>query len=125
MGRKAPCSPLASQTGEVHREQGYAAASNTRSLRGNFPMSALFGILQLDKGAPNGYAQIPGLLQSWLQDAGGFAAVGTGRVSALRDFHPHRQVAVRKAPRAGVAVDAPDGGDFTRLLCDLLCHADT
>jgi ABC-type transport system involved in multi-copper enzyme maturation permease subunit len=38
--------------------------------------SALFGILQLDKGEPAGYANIPGLLQAWLQDAGGFAMVG-------------------------------------------------
>ncbi|QJW98812.1 hypothetical protein [Frigoriglobus tundricola] len=38
--------------------------------------SALFGILQLDQGEPFGYAQVPGLLQAWLQDAGGFAAVG-------------------------------------------------
>ncbi|MBY0458729.1 MAG: ABC transporter permease, partial [Gemmataceae bacterium] len=38
--------------------------------------SALFGILQLDRGDPWGYAQVSGLAQSWLQDAGGFAAVG-------------------------------------------------
>ncbi len=38
--------------------------------------SALFGILQLEKGEPYGYAQIPGMVQSWLQDAGGFAIVG-------------------------------------------------
>ncbi|MBP3960400.1 hypothetical protein J8F10_34675 [Gemmata sp. G18] len=38
--------------------------------------SALFGILQLDRGDPYGYAQVAGLLQAWLQDAGGFAAVG-------------------------------------------------
>jgi ABC-type transport system involved in multi-copper enzyme maturation permease subunit len=38
--------------------------------------SALLGILQLDRGEPWGYAQLPGLAQSWLQDAGGFAAVG-------------------------------------------------
>jgi hypothetical protein len=38
--------------------------------------SALLGILQLDRGEPWGYAQFPGLLQAWLQDAGGFAAVG-------------------------------------------------
>ncbi len=38
--------------------------------------SALFGILQLDRGDPYGYAQVPGLVQAWLQDAGGFAAVG-------------------------------------------------
>ena len=38
--------------------------------------SSLFGILQLDRGDPYGYAQILGLLQAWLQDAGGFAAVG-------------------------------------------------
>jgi hypothetical protein len=37
---------------------------------------ALFGILQLDRGDPWGYAQVPGLVQAWLQDAGGFAAVG-------------------------------------------------
>lgn len=37
---------------------------------------ALFGILQLDRGDPWGYAQVPGLVQSWLQDAGGFAAAG-------------------------------------------------
>ncbi len=38
--------------------------------------SALFGILQLDRGDPWGYAQLLGLAQAWLQDAGGFAAVG-------------------------------------------------
>jgi hypothetical protein len=38
--------------------------------------SALFGILQLDKGEPLGYAHIAGLIQSWFQDAGGFAMVG-------------------------------------------------
>lgn len=37
---------------------------------------ALFGILQLDKGEPAGYANIIGLVQAWLQDAGGFAMVG-------------------------------------------------
>ncbi len=38
--------------------------------------SALFGILQLDKGEPAGYRNITGLIQAWLQDAGGFAMVG-------------------------------------------------
>jgi hypothetical protein len=38
--------------------------------------SALFGILQLDRGEPLGYANMAGLLQAWLQDAGGFAMVG-------------------------------------------------
>jgi len=38
--------------------------------------SALFGILQLDHGEPLGYTHIGGLVQSWLQDAGGFAMVG-------------------------------------------------
>ena len=38
--------------------------------------SALFGILHLDRGDPFGYAQIGGLVQSWLQDAGGFAMIG-------------------------------------------------
>ncbi len=38
--------------------------------------SALFGILQLDRGEPLGFASIPGLVQAWLQDAGGFAMVG-------------------------------------------------
>src|SRR6186713_1094425 len=37
---------------------------------------ALFGILQLDRGDPLGYANVTGLVQAWLQDAGGFAAVG-------------------------------------------------
>jgi hypothetical protein len=37
---------------------------------------ALFGILQLDRGEPWGYAHIPGLIQSFLQSAGGFAMVG-------------------------------------------------
>ncbi len=37
---------------------------------------ALFGILQLDRGEPYGFSQMPGLVQAWLQDAGGFAAVG-------------------------------------------------
>ena len=39
-------------------------------------MSAPFGILQLDRGEPLGYANVAGLVQAWLQDAGGFAAVG-------------------------------------------------
>jgi hypothetical protein len=38
--------------------------------------SALFAILQLDRGNPHGYSHLPGLLQAWLQDAGGFAALG-------------------------------------------------
>ncbi len=38
--------------------------------------SALFGILQLDRGEPWGYAELPGLMQAWLQDGGGFAALG-------------------------------------------------
>ncbi|MBN9122663.1 MAG: ABC transporter permease [Planctomycetes bacterium] len=38
--------------------------------------SALLGILQLDRGEPHGYGQVAGLVQAWLQDAGGFAAVG-------------------------------------------------
>ncbi len=38
--------------------------------------AALFGILQLDKGEPAGYANIVGLVQAWLQDAGGFAMLG-------------------------------------------------
>ena len=38
--------------------------------------SALLGILQLDRGEPLGYGNFWGLLQAWLQDAGGFAAVG-------------------------------------------------
>jgi ABC-type transport system involved in multi-copper enzyme maturation permease subunit len=37
---------------------------------------ALFGILQLDRGEPWGYGNLAGLVQAWLQDAGGFAAVG-------------------------------------------------
>lgn len=38
--------------------------------------SALFAILQLDRGYPNGYGNALGLIQAWLQDAGGFAALG-------------------------------------------------
>ncbi len=38
--------------------------------------SALFGILQLDRGEPLGYSHIGGLFQAWLQDAGGFAMLG-------------------------------------------------
>jgi len=38
--------------------------------------SALFAILQLDRGEPLGYGNIFGLIQAWLQDAGGFGAVG-------------------------------------------------
>lgn len=38
--------------------------------------SALLGILQLDRGEPLGYDNVAGLFQAWLQDAGGFAAVG-------------------------------------------------
>lgn len=38
--------------------------------------SALFGILQLDQGEPLGYENFSGLLQAWLQDAGGFGMVG-------------------------------------------------
>jgi len=39
-------------------------------------MTGLFGILQLDRGDPFGYANVLGLVQAWLQDAGGFAALG-------------------------------------------------
>jgi len=39
-------------------------------------MSGLFGILQLDRGEPLGYANFLGLVQAWCQDAGGFAALG-------------------------------------------------
>ena len=38
--------------------------------------SALFGILQLDRGEPLGFANVSGLVQAWLEDAGGFAMVG-------------------------------------------------
>jgi hypothetical protein len=38
--------------------------------------SALFGILQLDRGEPLGFANVAGLVQAWLQDAGGFGMVG-------------------------------------------------
>src|SRR5262245_27778892 len=38
--------------------------------------SALFGILQLDRGEPLGFGNVTGLVQAWLQDAGGFAMVG-------------------------------------------------
>ena len=38
--------------------------------------SALFGILQLDRGDPLGFANVTGLIQAWLQDAGGFAMAG-------------------------------------------------
>ena len=38
--------------------------------------SALFGILQLDRGEPLGLASVGGLVQGWLQDAGGFAMIG-------------------------------------------------
>jgi nucleotide-binding universal stress UspA family protein len=38
--------------------------------------SALLGILQLDKGEPYGYAHVAGLIQLWLQGAGGFAMIG-------------------------------------------------
>src|SRR6516162_7316453 len=37
--------------------------------------SPLFGILILDRD-PIGFGDFPGLVQAWLQDAGGFAAVG-------------------------------------------------
>src|SRR6187549_1946791 len=37
--------------------------------------SSLFGILILDRD-PIGYGDFLGLVQAWLQDAGGFAAVG-------------------------------------------------
>lgn len=41
-------------------------------------MTPLFGILQLDRGEPLGLSAdtLLGLVQAWLQDAGGFAAVG-------------------------------------------------
>ena len=39
-------------------------------------MTGLFGILQLDRGDPLGYANFFGLIQAWFQDAGGFAALG-------------------------------------------------
>jgi ABC-type transport system involved in multi-copper enzyme maturation permease subunit len=38
--------------------------------------SVLFGILQLDRGEPYGFGNVTGLVQAWLQDAGGFAMVG-------------------------------------------------
>ncbi|HVL12801.1 MAG TPA: hypothetical protein VM529_09555 [Gemmata sp.] len=38
--------------------------------------SALLGILQLDRGEPFGFAQVPGLAQAWLQGAGLFAMIG-------------------------------------------------
>ncbi len=38
--------------------------------------SALFGILQLEKGEPLGYANITGLIQEWIQVAGGFGMLG-------------------------------------------------
>ena len=38
--------------------------------------SALFGILQLDRGEPLGYGNVAGLIQAWFEDAGGFAALG-------------------------------------------------
>jgi len=38
--------------------------------------SALLGILQLDRGDPLAFANVSGLVQAWLQDAGGFAMVG-------------------------------------------------
>lgn len=39
-------------------------------------MTTLFGILQLDRGEPLGFASVLGLIQAWCQDAGGFAALG-------------------------------------------------
>ena len=44
-------------------------------------MTGLFGILQLDRGEPLGYANFTGLIQAWLQDAGGFAALGLAIVT--------------------------------------------
>src|SRR5437764_8965475 len=38
--------------------------------------SALFGILQLDRGEPLGYGNVGGLIQAWFEDAGGFPALG-------------------------------------------------
>jgi hypothetical protein len=38
--------------------------------------SALLGILQLEKGEPLGFSNIPGLVQLWFQVAGGFAMLG-------------------------------------------------
>lgn len=39
-------------------------------------MPALLAILQLDKGEPYGFGDFLPLLQAWLQDAGGFCAIG-------------------------------------------------
>ena len=39
-------------------------------------MTPLFGILQLDRGEPLGFGNALGLVQAWLQDAGGFAFAG-------------------------------------------------
>ncbi len=39
-------------------------------------VAPLLGILQLDRGEPLGFANLGGLAQAWVQDAGGFAFVG-------------------------------------------------
>src|SRR4051794_5342753 len=67
------------QAGRPHHNKRHAArADPLKRVTTNKepPMSALLGILQLDRGEPYGYAQVAGLAQAWLQDAGGFAAVG-------------------------------------------------
>src|SRR5205085_8353876 len=54
-----------------------AARGNTGGpdLRGNGAMTPLFGLLIIERD-PYTFGNFLGLLQAWLQDAGGFAALG-------------------------------------------------
>ena len=78
--------------------------------------SALFGILQLDRGEPLGFANVAGLIQAWLQDAGGFAMVGLVVYLLYALATPTDKSQSEKHPRAGVAVHGADGGPGADLL---------
>ena len=64
----------------------------------------LFGILIVDRD-PLGFRDLPGLVQAWLQDAGGFAAVGLLAVlAAVRLFLEHLRAATAELLAGGATV---------------------
>lgn len=65
-------------------------------------MTPLFGILQLDRGDPHGFGTVPGLVQAWFQDAGGFAAVGLGLYLLYAYFGRRTGAALAGAALGGV-----------------------
>lgn len=60
----------------------------------------LFGVLLLERD-PFTFANLPGLIQSWLMDAGGFAAVGLAIYLIYALFTPTESLAAKE--RAGVS----------------------